>query len=82
MNDLTLKKNGEFTLLFLEDFNDFRSRKYDTFLKANNISSIKCLMPKGKKYQVPGEGHPNGNSHYIIYECIQKKLYKLLASKI
>ena len=42
------------------------------FLKANNIASIKCLMPKGKKYQVPGEGHPNGNSHYIIYECIQK----------
>ena len=74
MNDITLKKNGTFTLLILEDFNDIRSEKYKTFLKSNNINSIKCLMPKGKKFEVPGEGHPNEISHYKISKCIQEKL--------
>ena len=74
MNDITLKKNGTFTLLILENFNDIRSEKYKTFLKSNNINSIKCLMPKGKKFEVPGEGHPNEISHYEISKCIQEKL--------
>ena len=31
-------------------------------------------MPKGKKFEVPGEGHPNEISHYKISKCIQEKL--------
>ena len=82
MNDLTLKKNGKFILLVLEDFNDNRSLEYNDFLITNNISSIKCLLPKGEEYKVPGEGHPNGSSHSIIYKCIQKKLNEKLENKI
>tara|TARA_B100000902_G_C26505340_1_gene525909 strand:- start:218 stop:529 length:312 start_codon:yes stop_codon:yes gene_type:complete len=74
MNKLSLKNNSKFVLLFLEDFNDDRSKKYDLFLKNNNINHIKCLMPKGQKYIVQGDGHPNGLSHYVIGKCIDKKI--------
>jgi hypothetical protein len=74
MNDITFDNGGKFTLLILKDFYDDRSERYESFLESNKISSIKCVMPTGLKFQVPGEGHPNEISNYQTYECIKKKL--------
>ncbi len=74
MNELSLINNSKFVLLFLEDFNDDRFKEYDLFLTSNNINHIKCLMPKGQKYIVPGDGHPNDLSHYEIGKCVDQKI--------
>ena len=74
MNDITFDNGGKFTLLILEDFYDDRSEKYKSFLESNKISSIKCVMPTGLNFQVPGDRHPNEISNYQTYECIKKKL--------
>tara|TARA_B110001452_G_scaffold262635_1_gene262934 strand:+ start:1054 stop:2058 length:1005 start_codon:yes stop_codon:yes gene_type:complete len=74
MQKLTLRNNSKFVLLFLEEFNDNRSYQYDSFLNEKKISHVKCLMPRGKKFMVPGEGHPNELSHEIISNCIYQKL--------
>ena len=74
MNKLSLKNNSKFVLLILEEFHDDRSKEYDLFLKKNNISFVKCLVPKGEKFSVLGEGHPSELSHQSISECIYHKL--------
>jgi len=74
MNKLSLKNNSKFLLLILEDFHDNRSNEYYSFLKNKNILYIKCLMPQGQEYVVPGDGHPNRLSHNKIGECINQKL--------
>lgn len=74
MNKLSLKNNSEFVLLKLESFHNALSKDYDLFLNNNNISFIECPMPKGQKFVVFGDGHPNKLSHKKISECIYQKL--------
>ena len=74
MNKLSLKNNSKFVLLILDEFYDNRSNEYYSFLKNKNIPYIKCLIPKGQKYGVPGDGHPNKLSHSEIGECINQKI--------
>ena len=74
MNQLSLKNNSKFVLLILENFHDHRSKDYDKFLSDKNITSIKCTMPQGQKFSVPGDGHPNELSHNKIAGCIHQKL--------
>jgi len=76
---LLSKKNGsEFILLSLESFQDERERKYKFFLDRSEIKNIKCSLPRGKKYIVEGDGHPNELSHSILANCISEKLNRLL----
>ena len=74
MNDISNKNNSKFILLLLKDFDDRRTKEYDDFLKEKKISTIKCFIPEGKRFEVPGEGHPNEISHKLISDCIFKKL--------
>ena len=74
MNILSKQNNSKFILLILKDFGDRRKQTYDEFLKKNDIHHINCFLSSDKKYQVPGEGHPNEISHQLISECVFKKL--------
>ena len=74
MNVLSKENNSKFILLILKDFGDSRKKAYSEFLKKNNIHNINCFLSSDKKYQVPGEGHPNEISHQLISECVFKKL--------
>jgi hypothetical protein len=74
MNKLSAKNNSKFILLMLEEFYDNRSNKYNLFLEKKNITFIKCLVPKGEKYKVTGDGHPNKSANVEISECINKKI--------
>ena len=74
MNVLSKENNSKFILLILKDFGDSRKQTYDEFLKKNDIHNINCFLSSDKKYQVPGEGHPNEISHQLISECVFKKL--------
>jgi hypothetical protein len=74
MKELAIKNNSKFSLLILDKFRDQRTKQYEKFLMQKKITNFKCFIPSGKKYVVPGEGHPNEISHKIISECIFKKL--------
>lgn len=74
MNVLSKENNSKFILLILKDFGDRRKKAYSEFLKKNDIHNINCFLSSDKKYQVPGEGHPNEISHQLISECVFKKL--------
>ncbi len=80
MNELSLKKNIKFILLFLEKFNDDRDKKYRDFLNDSEISFIECSLPGGEEYIVKGEGHPNFKSHKKISECFLKE-FNLVKTK-
>jgi hypothetical protein len=74
MKKLAVDNKSKFILLILDKFTDEREDKYKVFLDEKKVSYVECIMPQGKKYKVPGEGHPNEISHAEISECVFEKL--------
>ncbi len=74
MKQIVENKNGKFIFLNLNNMSEIHLSRYKKFLKTNNIEFFNCPFPVGKEFSVIGEGHPNEKGHFVVAECILKKI--------
>ena len=74
MKKISEENKSRFVFLILNKIPDEKFIKYKEFFKKNSIDHINCYFPKGKKYGVEGEGHPNEIGHKSVSECIYDQL--------
>jgi len=82
MRDMAAKHNAKFLFVWLNKGQLFD--KFEPKLHESGIASINCEHPRNfiPELRVGGVGHPNGDYHRYVAECISKYLMSVQGSPL